>query len=282
MEIFLMIALSILTLLGAALSNIISDEFRAWQPRMVRALLNCAVALMPASERERWSEEWAGYCEDIPGKVGQMVAAFGLIVAAWKISSPNRGVLTAKRMIDVALSFAAIWIAAPLLLITAMLIRLTSDGPIFLSDRIVGANGKVFRALRFRTYTFVDGQARSTAIGRLLRRTSLAELPLLINVVKGDMSFVGPMPRSERAAAAFEAYDPDASEALNRIRPGMLPIHDEWMRPGVSRAEVAQRRLAREKAYADKPSLKVDFLVFRGAVVYAFTGKLPPRDPGGS
>lgn len=110
-----------------------------------------------------------------------------------------------KRIFDIAFSFAAILVTAPVMLLVALAIRLTSSGPIlFVQDR-VGLNGKTFRMYKFRTmkvtsrtesdsqWTIAD-DPRRTPIGAFLRRTSLDELPQFFNVLKGDMSVVGPRP----------------------------------------------------------------------------------------
>jgi Undecaprenyl-phosphate glucose phosphotransferase len=110
-----------------------------------------------------------------------------------------------KRVFDVCFSFAVLVLTAPLLLLVAMLIRLTSPGPVFFVQERVGLNGKPFLMYKFRTmrcspksqsdtqWTTSD-DSRRTAIGKFLRKTSIDELPQFINVLKGEMSVVGPRP----------------------------------------------------------------------------------------
>ncbi|HKW34570.1 MAG TPA: undecaprenyl-phosphate glucose phosphotransferase [Candidatus Acidoferrum sp.] len=119
-----------------------------------------------------------------------------------------------KRAFDIAFSTLAILLTAPLMAVMALLIRLTSPGPIsFIQDR-VGLNGKIFRMYKFRTMRVADpsesdarwttpGDPRRTALGIFLRRTSLDELPQFFNVLKGDMSVVGPRPERPRFVAKF-------------------------------------------------------------------------------
>lgn len=110
-----------------------------------------------------------------------------------------------KRLMDIGISLTAIVILSPLMLLIAILIKLTSRGPIFYRQERCGLDGKTFQMLKFRTMR-VDAEKgtgpvfarpndpRRTWFGALLRRTSLDELPQLFNVLKGDMSLVGPRP----------------------------------------------------------------------------------------
>jgi len=119
-----------------------------------------------------------------------------------------------KRAFDLAFSTFAILLTAPLMTAIAALIRLTSPGPIlFVQDR-VGLSGKIFRMYKFRTMRVADssesdtrwttsGDPRRTRLGIFLRRTSLDELPQFFNVLKGDMSVVGPRPERPRFVAKF-------------------------------------------------------------------------------
>lgn len=110
-----------------------------------------------------------------------------------------------KRIFDVLFSVSALVVAAPLLALISMLVKLTSAGPIFFSQERLGLNGRRFKMLKFRTMYTQDSRSsntqhtsrndpRITPLGRLLRRTSLDEFPQFFNVLKGDMSVVGPRP----------------------------------------------------------------------------------------
>ena len=113
--------------------------------------------------------------------------------------------LVAKRITDVALSALALLITGPLMLLIAVAVKLTSPGPILYRQERMGLDGTIFQMLKFRSMTS-DAEAnlgpvwaarndrRRTPIGALLRRTSLDELPQLFNVLKGEMSLVGPRP----------------------------------------------------------------------------------------
>jgi exopolysaccharide biosynthesis polyprenyl glycosylphosphotransferase len=110
-----------------------------------------------------------------------------------------------KRIFDVVFSCVSLVILSPLFLLISVAIKLTSNGPVFFAQERVSLNGRRFSMIKFRTMLVQNaresdtrhserGDSRITPIGRLLRRTSLDELPQFINVVKGDMSMVGPRP----------------------------------------------------------------------------------------
>ncbi|WP_051931692.1 sugar transferase [Clostridium sp. KNHs214] len=109
-----------------------------------------------------------------------------------------------KRFLDVLFSAVLLIILSPLLLIIAMLIKLNSRGPVFFTQMRIGRKNNLFKFYKFRTMrvgtpnvaTDKLGDAKSyiTSVGKVLRKTSLDEIPQLINILKGDMTFVGPRP----------------------------------------------------------------------------------------
>ena len=105
-----------------------------------------------------------------------------------------------KRVIDLALSITALLFLLPILLLVALLVRLTMGGPVLFCQLRPGLSGKLFEMYKFRTMldapegVVVSDEARITKLGRILRATSLDELPELMNVIKGDMSLIGPRP----------------------------------------------------------------------------------------
>lgn len=107
-----------------------------------------------------------------------------------------------KRIIDIVLSLLGIIILSPVLLITAILVRIKLGSPIFFTQNRVGKYGKIFKMIKFRTMLdakdkwgeLLPDEERLTPFGKFLRSTSIDELPELINVLKGDMSLVGPRP----------------------------------------------------------------------------------------
>jgi Undecaprenyl-phosphate glucose phosphotransferase len=122
--------------------------------------------------------------------------------------------LAAKRFFDVSLSVAALLTLLPLMLITALLIKFDSRGPVFFRQKRNGFNGEAFDIFKFRTmHVLEDGPVivqatrndpRVTNLGRWLRRSSIDELPQLFNVIRGDMSLVGPRPHATSHNSEYE------------------------------------------------------------------------------
>lgn len=130
-----------------------------------------------------------------------------------------------KRTIDIVCSGLGLIILSPILLITAILIRIKLGSPIFFTQDRVGKDGKIFKMIKFRTMLdAVDkwgdplpDEERMTPFGKFLRSTSIDELPELINVFKGDMSLVGPRPL---LVEYIELYSPEQFRR-HEVRPGI-------------------------------------------------------------
>lgn len=133
-----------------------------------------------------------------------------------------------KRAIDIVGSFLGVLLISPILIIIAILIRIKLGSPIFFTQDRVGKDGKVFKIVKFRTMLEaydkfgepLSDKERVTSFGNFLRSTSLDELPELINVLKGDMSLVGPRP------LLVEYIDLYSKEQFRRheVRPGMTGL----------------------------------------------------------
>jgi len=108
-----------------------------------------------------------------------------------------------KRLLDIALSLFGLFIFSPLMLIIAVLIFLTEGLPICYVKKTTGKNEKVFYAIKFRSMK--KDPKTITKIGRILRNTAMDELPQLINICKGEMSFVGPRPYSAEKCKSLES-----------------------------------------------------------------------------
>lgn len=143
-----------------------------------------------------------------------------------------------KRFIDILLSLFGLIIVSPIMLIVAILIKLESTGPVIFSQKRVGLNGKEFNMLKFRSMVQnaeelkeklqkqnemsgpmfkMKEDPRVTKVGKFIRKTSIDELPQLINVLKGEMSLVGPRPSLPKEVAKFEPW---MLERLN-VKPGL-------------------------------------------------------------
>ncbi len=134
---------------------------------------------------------------------------------------------SAKRVLDVSLAGLALLLLWPCFALVALAIKLDSPGPVFFRQQRVGQGGRLFRIHKFRTMRVHDGagpqvtvagDARITHVGRLLRRTKLDELPQLIDVLRGDMSLVGPRPEVPRYMAL---YADDVRARILSVRPGI-------------------------------------------------------------
>ena len=127
-----------------------------------------------------------------------------------------------KRLVDLIVATLLLIITAPLLAIIAIVIKVESRGPILYRRRCAGQHGQCFDLMRFRTivessaYRSVD--ARLTPVGRCIRTSSLDELPILFNVLRGDMSIIGPRPTEPRFV---DLADP-AWQQILAVRPGVI------------------------------------------------------------
>nr|WP_183279695.1 sugar transferase [Clostridium fungisolvens] len=143
-----------------------------------------------------------------------------------------------KRLLDLLGAFFGLIVASPVFLITSILIKLDSKGQVIFSQERVGLNGKTFKMYKFRSMVTnaeelkeklhkqnemsgpmfkIKEDPRVTKLGKFIRRTSIDELPQLINVLKGDMSLVGPRPSLPREVTMFEPW---MLERLN-VKPGL-------------------------------------------------------------
>lgn len=135
-----------------------------------------------------------------------------------------------KRIFDIVLSSIGILILFPIFVVIGVLIKVTSKGPIFFKQIRVGKEEKNFEILKFRTMVenaekigmqiTVGSDPRVTSIGKILRKTKLDELPQLINVLKGDMSFIGPRPEVPKYVDMYT----DEQKIILKIRPGITDL----------------------------------------------------------
>ncbi len=140
----------------------------------------------------------------------------------------NRRNLVIKRWFDVTMSLWGLIVFAPLFAVVSLIVKFTSKGPVFYIAPRVGQFGKLFNLYKFRTMFVnadkekegsitVDGDRRITPIGRILRKTKIDELPSLLNVLKGEMSFVGPRPDVKGYADSLTGKD----RLILNLKPGI-------------------------------------------------------------
>jgi len=161
-----------------------------------------------------------------------------------------------KRLFDVIFSFFGLILVSPLLLLLAILIKLDSPGPIFYRGKRVGKDGKEFRIFKFRSMvenaeelggssTAAD-DPRLTKIGKFLKKYQLDELPQLINVLKGEMSLVGPRPEVKMYV---DMMTDEERKTILSIKPGMTDLASLW---DFHEGEILRGSPDPEKTYQEK------------------------------
>mgnify|MGYP001048081213 FL=1 len=175
-----------------------------------------------------------------------------------------------KRLFDIVVSFFALLVLSPLFLIICFVNLLTPDTKIFFSHERRGRRGKPFRIYKFQTMknntpNCATGELENpdqyiTKMGRILRKTSLDELPQLWNILKGDMSFVGPRPlisseiRAHRMRLEYDVY---------RFRPGLTGLAHVKGRDNIS----LMKKMKLDKLYCDNWSIKMDIVILFQSVL---------------
>ncbi len=197
------------------------------------------------------------------------------------------GAFALKRGFDIVVASLLLVALAPLLLVVAAAIRLTSKGPVFFVQRRWGKGNIPFRLYKFRSMRTdledrtgvahtVRNDPRVTAIGRLIRRTSIDELPQLVNVLKGDMSLVGPRAHVLGMHAAGVRYEDLVPEyfARHAVRPGITGLAQvRGLRGEVTDADHAQARVDSDLEYIRTFSVWRDMRIMLATIPAVLTGK---------
>lgn len=185
-----------------------------------------------------------------------------------------------KRIFDIIFSGLGLLILSPLFLVVAISIKIDSKGPVFFQQKRVGKNEKIFKIYKFRTMidgawkrgtliTISDQDPRITHFGKFLRKYKLDELPQLINVLRGEMSLVGPRPEIPKYVAL---YTPKQKKVLS-VRPGMtdyaslkyineneiLSKTNNWEKTYIN--HIMRDKLAINLDYIQKQSFILDFII---------------------
>lgn len=172
-----------------------------------------------------------------------------------------------KRFLDVTASFLGLVLLSPLLLAVSMLIKIDSRGPVIFRQKRIGRNGKVFEIYKFRSMCVGTektgsgvysgkGDARVTRIGKILRATSIDELPQLLNILKGEMSFVGPRPPLTYHPWKYEEYT-DFQKRMFEVRPGITG----WAQVNGRKDVEWHKRIELNVWYVDHMSLLLDIKI---------------------
>jgi len=185
-----------------------------------------------------------------------------------------------KRAEDIALSSLALLFLAPVLLVTALLVRLSSPGPVMFVQPRVGFNNEAIRVFKFRTMytdmtdigarkTTTRDDPRVTPVGRFLRRFSIDELPQLFNVLQGSMSLVGPRPHGTEMMVGDRFYHEAVRgyAGRHRVKPGITGYAQvKGLRGEVRTIERAKRRIELDKYYVDNWSFWLDVWILFGTL----------------
>ncbi len=186
--------------------------------------------------------------------------------------------LTVRRVFDIALSLAGLAAAMPLLIIFSILIKMDSKGTVFYRQERVGVKGKYFQLIKLRTMEMdaeKDGprwaginDPRVTRIGKFLRKTRIDELPQLINVVKGDMSIIGPRPERPVFTEIFNQETPGFIKRL-AVKPGLTG----WAQVNGGYDVTPEEKLAYDLEYIRNRSFILDLKILFLTIKVVVTGE---------
>lgn len=229
------------------------------EPNCVRDLVQCRVRGTSVFDFESFFERIAGKLP-IP-----------FLRQSWLVYAPGFGSSHWRRLLkrasDIIVSLAIAVLALPIVLVAAIAIKLDSDGSLFYSQERVGLNGQVFRVLKFRSMR-ADAERgtgavwaerndpRVTRVGRIIRRTRIDELPQIINVLRGEMSVVGPRPERPEIVARLETEIP-YYQYRHFVRPGVTG----WAQvcfPYAANIAEAREKLCYDLYYIKNWSLRLD------------------------
>ena len=179
-----------------------------------------------------------------------------------------------KRIMDFVASLTALIILSPLMALSAVLVKISDGGSVLFKQRRPGKDGKIFTVYKFRTMSEktedengreLSDVERMTKIGSFLRKTSLDELPQLFNILKGDLSIVGPRPIMEVETKIYGKY----KDMLLSVKPGLTGF---WAANGRSDTSYKRRR-AMEIYYVKNRSLLFDIKIIFKTVISVFKGE---------
>ncbi len=183
--------------------------------------------------------------------------------------------LVIKRIGDFVFSLIGLLVLSPLLAIVAAAIKIESDGPAVFKQERLGLNGRVFKIYKFRSMC-VDAEkggvyessndVRVTRVGRLIRRTSIDELPQLVNILKGDMSIIGPRPTLTYHPWTIAEYS-DFQRRRFDVRPGVTG----WAQVNGRKTVMWEKRIELDVEYVNHLSFWFDFKIFFITIIKVLT-----------
>ncbi len=226
-------------------------------------------------------EDWPTFYEKLTGKI-----VVQNLRPSWLVFSDgfnrNRVTRFVKRLLDLTLSVLFLALGWPLFLIVALAIKLDSRGPVFFGQERVGEQGRLFTLLKFRTMIddaeahtgpkwAMDEDPRITRVGRWLRMTRLDEFPQILNVLKGEMSFIGPRPERPHFVAQLQEKIPFYAQR-HVIKPGITGWAQVRYRYGAT-IEDAEEKLQYDLYYVKNMSLFLDILILLSSIQVVLFGK---------
>jgi sugar transferase (PEP-CTERM system associated) len=195
----------------------------------------------------------------------------------------SRAYVLLKRAMSLVLALVALVVAAPFMALVAVAIKLETSGPVFFIQERVGFRGRLFRLIKFRTMRVPtecedaiwgrDNRSRVTRLGRILRKYRLDETPQFINILRGDMSLVGPRPEMASNVATFSAVIPYYN-LRHEVRPGLTGWAQIKAGYSMSLEEVTQK-LCYDLYYIKHMSLRFDLRILFDTVKFVLCGKRP-------
>jgi len=240
----------------------------------MRELLDCKLAGIRVFDITTYFERMLGQIRIDYVNAGWLIFGDGFNQGLWRTA--------VKRVFDILCSLVLIVISAPAMLITAIIIKLESRGPVFYRQERVGANSRTFKVTKFRsmrTDAEKDGKpvwatkqdSRVTRIGNIIRKTRIDELPQLFNVLKGEMSLVGPRPERpyfvEQLTQEIPYYN-----VRHSIKPGVTGWAQVKYQYG-STVEDSAEKLQYDLYYVKHHSLFLDFVILFETIGVVLTGK---------
>lgn len=171
-----------------------------------------------------------------------------------------------KRIVDVLISVLGLMLLSPVFFVVAMAIKMESKGPVIFKQKRLGKNGKVFEIYKFRSMCEgaekggvyeKKGDSRVTKVGKIIRKTSIDEIPQFINILKGEMSLIGPRPPLTYHPWPVEDYT-NKQKRMFEVRPGVTG----WAQVNGRKEVEWNRRIELNIEYVEKMSLAFDVLIF--------------------
>jgi len=187
-----------------------------------------------------------------------------------------------KRFSDIVLALAGLTVASPVLIFAAILIKLNSPGPVVYRQKRVGLNGEIFLIHKLRTMR-VDAEKfcgavwakendpRITSVGRVLRKAHIDEIPQLFNVLKGEMSIIGPRPERPEIVTDLKTIIHDYEKRL-QVKPGITGLAQVWHKYDETIEDV-KKKIKYDLLYIRKMCLLADLKILASTIVVVLTGR---------